>query len=94
MVTGDGHDGYSAKAPYDVIHVGRATPTVPQALYDQLKCGGRMIIPVGPQEGSQYLEQHDKKSDGSIVIEEEANGSAIWTSAEILVTLLLWILVY
>ena len=67
MVTGDGHDGYSAKAPYDVIHVGGATPTVPQALYDQLKCGGRMIIPVGPQGGSQYLEQHDKKSDGSIV---------------------------
>ena len=67
MVTGDGHDGYSVKAPYDVIHVGGATPTVPQALYDQLKCGGRMIIPVGPQGGSQYLEQHDKKSDGSIV---------------------------
>ena len=60
MVMGDGHDGYSAKAPYDVIHVGGATPTVPQALYDQLKC-------VGPQGGSQYLEQHDKKSDGSIV---------------------------
>ena len=67
MVTGDGHDGYSAKAPYDVIHVGGATPTVPAALYDQLKCGGRMIIPVGPHGGSQYLEQHDKKMDGTIV---------------------------
>ena len=67
MVAGDGHDGYSAKAPYDVIHVGRATPTVPQALYDRLKCGGRMIIPVGPRGGSQYLEQHDKKMDGTIV---------------------------
>lgn len=67
MVTGDGHDGYPAKAPYDVIHVGGATPTVPQALYDQLKCGGRMIIPVGPHGGSQYLEQHDKKMDGTIM---------------------------
>lgn len=67
MVTGDGHDGYEAKAPYDVIHVGGATPTVPPSLYDQLKCGGRMIIPVGPQGGNQYLEQHDKKMDGSIV---------------------------
>ena len=67
MVTGDGHDGYAAKAPYDVIHVGGATPMVPQALYDQLKCGGRMIIPVGPHGGNQYLEQHDKKLDGTIV---------------------------
>ena len=66
MVTGDGHNGYSAKAPYDVIHVGGATPVVPQALYDQLKCGGRMIIPVGPHNGDQYLEQHDK-IDGTIV---------------------------
>ena len=69
MVSGDGHNGYVAKAPYDVIHVGRATPMVPQALYNQLKCGGQnlMIIPVGPQGGSQYLEQHDKKMDSTIV---------------------------
>lgn len=67
MVTGDGQRGYPAKAPYDVIHVGGATPTVPQALYKQLKCGGRMIVPVGPQGGNQYLEQHDKKMDGTIV---------------------------
>ena len=67
MVTGDGHDGYLAKAPYDIIHVGGATPSIPVALYDQLNCGGRMIIPVGPQGGSQYLEQHDKKMDGTIV---------------------------
>ena len=68
MVTGDGHEGYSPKAPYDAIHVGGATPTVPLALYDQLKCGWRMIIPVGPQGGTQYLEQHDKKMDGTITI--------------------------
>lgn len=67
MVTGDGHDGYAAKAPYDVIHVGGATPAVPQALYDQLKVGGRMIVPVGPQDGNQYLEQHTKQKNGSIL---------------------------
>ena len=67
MVTGDGRDGYAAKAPYDVIHVGGATPAVPQALYNQLKPGGRMIVPVGPKNENQYLEQHEKLRDGTIV---------------------------
>ena len=67
MVTGDGRDGYAAKAPYDVIHVGGATPIVPQALYKQLKPGGRIIVPVGPKNENQYLEQHEKLRNGTIV---------------------------
>ena len=67
LVTGDGRKGYAPEAPYDVIHVGGATPAVPQLLYDQLKCGGRMIVPVGPHGGPQALEQHDKQMDGSIL---------------------------
>lgn len=54
---GDGRLGYEKYAPYDVIHVGAAAPKTPQALLDQLKNGGRLICPVGPQYGSQYLEQ-------------------------------------
>ena len=35
-------------------------------LIEQLKLGGRMVIPVGPQGGTQWLEQYDKKQDGTV----------------------------
>lgn len=68
LVTGDGRNGYLQKAPYDIIHVGAAADGVPKALHEQLKRGGRMIVPVGPKGGSQYLEQHDKGQDGKVVV--------------------------
>lgn len=67
LVTSDGRKGYAQKAPYDAIHVGAAADEVPEVLHQQLKRGGRMIIPVGPQ-GKQYLEQHDKREDGEVAV--------------------------
>ena len=68
LVTGEGRMGYPYKAPYDVIHVGAAAERVPEALHAQLKPGGRIIVPVGPDGGTQYLEQHDKEKDGKVVV--------------------------
>ncbi|MEE9502615.1 MAG: protein-L-isoaspartate(D-aspartate) O-methyltransferase [Candidatus Aminicenantaceae bacterium] len=44
---GDGSYGWEENAPYDAIMVTAAPSEVPKALQDQLKIGGRMIVPVG-----------------------------------------------
>jgi protein-L-isoaspartate(D-aspartate) O-methyltransferase len=52
---GDGYHGWPEHAPFDVIIVTAAADTLPPPLIAQLKEGGRMLIPVGPQFGAQNL---------------------------------------
>jgi len=52
---GDGSQGLSRHAPYDKIIVTAGAPTVPNALIDQLKVGGCLVIPVGNQKTQQMM---------------------------------------
>jgi protein-L-isoaspartate(D-aspartate) O-methyltransferase len=55
----DGNIGWAARSPFDAILLTAAPHVVPQALFDQLKIGGNLIAPVGP-EGRQELFRYTK----------------------------------
>ena len=61
---GDGYDGWPEKAPFDGIVVTAAPDHIPQSLLDQLRPGGKMVIPIG--EGEQDLILVSKLANGSI----------------------------
>ena len=72
IVTGDGRLGWPIGGPYDAIHVGAAAPSRPTALIEQLKPGGRLVVPVGV--GNQQMMIYDKSSDGHQVHEHATLG--------------------
>ena len=53
VIVGDGRKGYPQSAPYDSVVVSAAAPNVPKLLFEQLREGGRMVMPVGSSEVQQ-----------------------------------------
>jgi len=56
---GDGFKGIPESGPYNAIYIGAAVEEIPNTLIQQLKLGGRMIVPVGPATGFHQLMQVD-----------------------------------
>jgi len=60
----DGYEGWKEKSPFDAIIVTAAATHIPQALVDQLKPGGRMVIPIGLPAMPQELMLLTKDNEG------------------------------
>jgi protein-L-isoaspartate(D-aspartate) O-methyltransferase len=65
LITGNGWKGFSEGAPYDVIHVGAAAASLPKELTNQLAMNGKMIIPIGGINDTQYLYLVQRIADGN-----------------------------
>jgi len=63
---GDGYYGWPEHAPYDGIIVTAAAPYIPQPLLEQLKPGGRLVIPIGQPYSDQELMLVEKDGQGDI----------------------------
>ena len=63
--TGDGYKGWPEQAPFDAIMVTAGADEVPGPLVEQLRPGGKMVIPLGPAS-SMRLTLIDKQADGRI----------------------------
>ena len=62
---GDGSLGWPEEAPFDAILVAAASPDVPAALLEQLKVGGRLVIPIGERNDGQTLVRVERLSESN-----------------------------
>ena len=61
---GDGYRGWPERGPFDRILVTAAPPELPKTLTDQLKPGGKLLVPVGDSASTQALTLVEKAADG------------------------------
>jgi protein-L-isoaspartate(D-aspartate) O-methyltransferase len=64
IIAGDGFAGAPAQAPFDRIIVTAAAEEVPDTLVGQLAEGGKMILPLGPRDGTQHIVKLTKTAGG------------------------------
>jgi len=69
---GDGYLGWPERAPFDAIVVTAGATEIPAPLVEQLKPGGRMVIPVGRAPGVQTLKVVDRTADGTVSVRDVA----------------------
>ena len=70
ILLGDGMAGAPDLAPFDRIMVTAAAEEIPQALAEQLAVGGKMVLPVGPRQGPQYIVKLSKQANGELIRED------------------------
>jgi protein-L-isoaspartate(D-aspartate) O-methyltransferase len=70
VIEGDGSLGYPPGAPYDAILCAAAGPEVPESWLDQLRIGGRIVMPIGAMDGVQQLVRITLEEDGRVRREE------------------------
>ena len=63
---GDGRNGWAEEAPFDIILVTAAAVEVPPTLIEQLRPGGRMVLPVGERYAAQELVLLEKDDQGAV----------------------------
>jgi protein-L-isoaspartate(D-aspartate) O-methyltransferase len=67
---GDGTRGWPEEAPFDAIVVAAGGPGIPHALLEQLRIGGRLVMPVGEEQDSQQLIRAIRREDDEFEYEE------------------------
>jgi protein-L-isoaspartate(D-aspartate) O-methyltransferase len=73
VLHGDGTRGWAEHAPYDAIVVAAGGPQVPESLKEQLRIGGRLVIPIGPDQRAQELVRLTRVSAGEYRSEDIAD---------------------
>jgi protein-L-isoaspartate(D-aspartate) O-methyltransferase len=70
ILAGDGFAGVPASAPFDRIMVTAASEEIPPALVAQLGQNGKMLLPLGPRNGPQYIVKLSKAENGALERED------------------------